>query len=825
MSQTLLTPTIALDPSTVWTTESLALAQDGMGTQCTGDGKLVLKTMDDRLSIPGGNAIIGFELELWASCPIPILQNDTFTDTAGTKINAHDGETNCDWQTPSGANFQKINSAGRTYYTFENASGYSLAFAYAFTSNYTPSSPDYAVEAVIYSDSSVGDIAEIYARASSPYSFYLLQYKQSDETWRLGKWTGGATRGFGQMSSVFGSWAETISTDSSATARIEVRGTSIKAFINGVERISTTDNEIASGYAGICLQPGIATYGEGTRPTPVIPVEEDPITEYPNDGLQFDSFKVEDLPSDSIRVGLSKDGTTFVGTPKTLLLTASNTYYLIGTPIDLWGGSWVASDIHPDTFSILLERTSSSAAPSVDHARVIIYHTGSGGTFAMGYRETVRQRIQYGWESTLGTAVTASKRLRSVHIAPQPNPEFKMFKPAGEKLDSEQIMNKEWSTSSISGQPCYNELGALLSMLSGLPTSFGTVGQRQEHYFRFDNRGEQKGRSITCVYGEDPSTIDVFGTPGVAFNRGSRVKGFNLAELGIELSRAEAGLSGNMFGHRIELDYAMDAGADDVQTLTITATGGTFDVRFNGSDWTTLTVAAIDAATIDAALEGLTTIPTNGVVVTGTSPFVVTFSGTGMSGVAQPLIEIDATAATGGSVTIAHTTPGGVTEYPLVPIVPDHINVYLADTYASLSSNRMQRCSVMNFNFTDRFSPFWAFNRSNGGNWLDKAEGTSLAARFAVKAHADSEATSLLGTARSNARKFMRIEAIGPIAFGSDPYEFVLDTAVKVASVGQLEDEDGMYMANYELALTEDRNWGNSMIVYLRNLMANTDYQ
>lgn len=441
-----------------------------------------------------------------------------------------------------------------------------------------------------------------------------------------------------------------------------------------------------------------------------------------------------------------------------------------------------------------------------------------------GYRETTRQRIQYGWETDYGTAVSAAKRLRSFSIIPQSNPEFKEHRPAGEKLSSEQMVMRESSTAAISGIPCFNELGVILKMLCGAPNTTGTVNERQDHFFRFDNRGEQKGKSITCEYGESPTTIDVFGN-SETFNRGTRIKAFTAAELNLELSRSEAGLSGSGFGHRIELDHVMSSGVNDQQTITVTATGGSIRARWNGSEWVTINLPLANAAALDTALETITTIGASGVTVTGTGPYVVEFTGTGKTGIAHPLIEIDPTNATGGTVTITHSRPGGVTEFPIVPIMPEHINVYLADTYATLSSNRMQRCSVMNFSIADRFSPFWAFNRSNGGNFLDRAEGTGISSRFAIKAHADSEVTSLLGTARSNARKFLRIEAIGPIAEGSNHYELVLDAAVKVAAVGSLEDEDGMYMSNYELAATEDRSWGNSLTVWLRNMMTAANYQ
>lgn len=855
MSTTYLEPTTAEDPDNSYTVESNALVLDGNGTPATGDGKLILRQFDGRLSIPSNGIIAGIEVDIWAYAPPVTLQNDTFTES-GALLKDHDGELNCNWQKPFTGNtpaYQKINSAGRTYYTFLNEGGLTINGSEHFTNAFTVPIADYYVEAGFYAATIVGDIAEIYARASLPYTFYILQYTQTDNTWRIGKCTGSRTVA-GQLTEL-DSWVMPggISVGSQAIGRLECRGNIIKGYVDGIERMSASDASITSaGFVGCRLDPGVS--GSGPRRdiptiTPVEeppppgdemePVEEEGIDEggtlgtgapgepdLPNDGLQFSYFKVVALPPDHITVSLSKDGgATIEGTGKTLALTDSYVKYTLGSTIDQWGGEWEGNDIRSDLFSIVVEKNYAPSVPLIDFSRAIIYHTGSGDTFMSGYRETTRQRIQYGWESTYGTASTPNKLLRATNFQPQTNADFKTHRPAGEKLESEHIVVQEWSTASLSGIPCYNELGVQLSMLTGLPTTNGTTNERQNHFFRFDNRGEQKGRSITAEYGEDPTVINLFGEDDETFNRGSRVKAYTMAELGLEFSRSDASLSGQMFGHKIELDHVMTAGANDVQTITITATGGTCAIRFNGSAWITLTLPPANAAAIDTALETISTIGASGLAVTGTGPFIVTFNGTGFAGKAQPLLEIDPTNATGGTVTIAHTTVGGTAEFPIVPIEPGHINIYLSDTYATLSSNRMQRCSMSNFTFTDRFSQFWAFNRSNGNNFIDRAEGTGIAGRFAIKAHADSEATSLLGTARSNAKKFMRIEAVGPTAYGSDKYELILDACVKVGAVGTLEDENGMYMANYELALVEDRNWGYSLTAWLKNMMTSANYQ
>jgi hypothetical protein len=100
---------------------------------------------------------------------------------------------------------------------------------------------------------------------------------------------------------------------------------------------------------------------------------------------------------------------------------------------------------------------------------------------------------------------------------------------------------------------------------------------------------------------------------------------------------------------------------NDVQTITVTATGGTFTLTFTdvitGVAVTTGAIAFnASASTQQTAIN--TAIGGSPVAVTGTGPYVYTFSGTGYAGVAQNLMTINTASLTGGSATIAHTTTG-----------------------------------------------------------------------------------------------------------------------------------------------------------------------
>lgn len=105
--------------------------------------------------------------------------------------------------------------------------------------------------------------------------------------------------------------------------------------------------------------------------------------------------------------------------------------------------------------------------------------------------------------------------------------------------------------------------------------------------------------------------------------------------------------------------------ANEVQTVSITGapTGGTFTLSFKGYTTTPLAWNAT-AATVDAALEALSSVGTNGVVAGGgpgpATPWTVQFAGQ-LGNQAVPLLTGSAALLTGGTtpaVTVTRTTPG-----------------------------------------------------------------------------------------------------------------------------------------------------------------------
>lgn len=104
-------------------------------------------------------------------------------------------------------------------------------------------------------------------------------------------------------------------------------------------------------------------------------------------------------------------------------------------------------------------------------------------------------------------------------------------------------------------------------------------------------------------------------------------------------------------------------GTNEVQTETVTATGGTRTLTVvNPTTGVSGTTAAIaynaNAAAIQAALEALANVGVADIVVTGTGPYVYTATGADFAGKDMAPIVVGAGSLTGGSSTIAQTTGG-----------------------------------------------------------------------------------------------------------------------------------------------------------------------
>ena len=181
-----------------------------------------------------------------------VFAEDNFTDTDGTALTSHTPDDGGSWtkHTLAGSGSWDIRS------NRIRSTGSTGTDAHFYHSG-TPDSAEYDVEADIVRLGSTTPSATpgVTGRHStSAETFYFARYNASPTfVWQLFKRVSGTF-------TLLGSYSQSFSVGQSRTVKLEIRDTAKKVYIDGTERISSTDNAItAAGKAGIRDNTGQAT--------------------------------------------------------------------------------------------------------------------------------------------------------------------------------------------------------------------------------------------------------------------------------------------------------------------------------------------------------------------------------------------------------------------------------------------------------------------------------------------------------------------------------------------------------------------------------------
>lgn len=161
----------------------------------------------------------------------------------------------------------------------------------------------------------------------------------------------------------------------------------------------------------------------------------------------------------------------------------------------------------------------------------------------MAERSTISQVVQFGVESTPGTAVAASKRLGSFGLTVGPKVDSSELRPTGQKYASAQIVGKEWAEAELDGKPVYTELPYIFASLMSAPTVTQIMDSAIE-------TGAYKYVFDSATFGEDaPKTYTV---EQGSSTRAHRVTNAILQEWSTEWDRNEISLGGTFLTSAIE---------------------------------------------------------------------------------------------------------------------------------------------------------------------------------------------------------------------------------------------------------------------------------
>lgn len=192
-----------------------------------------------------------------------LFLSDSFTDVSGTLLESHTGETGATWTKAAGsaAGSSLISDANRAR-SLAGASG-----AHFYTASGTPANAEYDVEAVLRPVTLAGNLGVV-GRFADISNTYLGRYNVLTTAWELLITSGGT-------STSLGSFSQTLTAGTDYTLKLEIRNATKKLFVDGVERISSTNNAVTG--AGLA---GIRFFGNTTNTT----------------GLHFDSISATDAP-------------------------------------------------------------------------------------------------------------------------------------------------------------------------------------------------------------------------------------------------------------------------------------------------------------------------------------------------------------------------------------------------------------------------------------------------------------------------------------------------------------------------------------------------
>lgn len=174
------------------------------------------------------------------------IANDTFTDTNGVELSAHTPDDGGSWteHPDSGPNEAVIQSN-----RLDSANSTPLFYHSA-----TPDSNEYDVEATYIERAPSGTHhAGITGRMNPAASLNAYYARHRDDVWTLFKVLGASFTSLGTFN-------ESLTTNDERVFKLEIRDAAKKLFVAGVERISSTNNEITvAGKAGVRLDSDTAS--------------------------------------------------------------------------------------------------------------------------------------------------------------------------------------------------------------------------------------------------------------------------------------------------------------------------------------------------------------------------------------------------------------------------------------------------------------------------------------------------------------------------------------------------------------------------------------
>lgn len=425
--------------------------------------------------------------------------------------------------------------------------------------------------------------------------------------------------------------------------------------------------------------------------------------------------------------------------------------------------------------------------------------------------DTVSRRAYIARETTPGTRKPPNIWTRGLNLRIQAQNTQAQVRPSGLIVATERPTIMKWSLFTIAENSYLDYRSCIypLAGMMGLPTTStpGGATNAREHLFTLDTAGLTARQAFSIASGFPGGTAEealrcVWDAFSFGFTR-----------------NALPSISGGGYGRTS--DFEATLGVNEVNTLVIDATGGTFPITVNGQ---TASGIAYNAATsaVQSALEGLSNVAPGDVTVTGTAGnYTLTWGGA----LANSNITISTSSAslTGGAATatLATTQAGGITAIDVAAIVPPELDAYIDPTPGALGTTRVD-IKQADVAFTGLTTPDWRINSALSSYKKDILQVPTLTCNVVTPNSdgSDSEFDSRQAylDLLNQETLYIRLKATGPEIESGQTFLFQVDMAVKAGdNMAQLADMEGFETLPLPLVLVHDATMGTALKVLVRS--------
>lgn len=425
----------------------------------------------------------------------------------------------------------------------------------------------------------------------------------------------------------------------------------------------------------------------------------------------------------------------------------------------------------------------------------------------------VTQSSQIGAETVYGTAVPALKRMAGIGFMCSPDVTTDPLERAGFRFPSIISPGKVKSKVTFSGKPAYDDLVYIASGVHKVVTPTTPGGGTNSRLWTYpqSSTDEDTVQSYTIEYGSRKLARRI---PGAIFT------GYNFS-----WDTNACNIAGEGFGGKMVTGIKLSTNEVQTITRTGTVTSGTFDIT-TITNPVTLEVKSLLLVPYDTTAAALQTLfdalwGTGLFLVAGGplggTPITVEFIGNFGGQNVVMMVAVSTNLVGGGSYGITTTTPG-VTPADLTAfdLQPNHIKVYMNDTYATIGTTKLTRVFSGAFALGSMREALHVVDRDQLGSPVGYLEGKPTN-DFKLRIMANETSDTLLDTLYIGATRYFRVEGIGGLIEGALARQAIWDIAAKVQSIGEYGPEGNALALDFNMSIVHDASFGRAVSLAVQN--------